>query len=277
MPFTVSHVAAVLPLKDRGRLRTLPLVIGSMAPDVAMVVGAPALYDRTHSALGTVTVDPLVTALLAAAWVWWLRAPVVGMLPRGVRLRLPAIAARRWRPGDAWWWYLSACLGAATHVLIDTFTHDDRAEAVYSGLVDRVGRLTVAHWLQYALGVLGLLVLAWWVARWYRRTPPRRVEPGPLPGWWAPLAWCLVVGAALVVGALRARWTLDLFEPPLRPWMWQLVAQRGVYGLFTGTLGALGVLGLLLRLLVRERRDEGREHGIAEQDEPNQVQRADVR
>ncbi|MGH8296134.1 MAG: DUF4184 family protein, partial [Steroidobacteraceae bacterium] len=34
MPFTLAHPAAVLPLRRAPLLRTVPLIIGSMTPDV---------------------------------------------------------------------------------------------------------------------------------------------------------------------------------------------------------------------------------------------------
>ena len=56
MPFTVSHVAAVLPVVGRsGRLPAAALVIGSMAPDYPWFLTRGRTARLSHSLLG---IDP---------------------------------------------------------------------------------------------------------------------------------------------------------------------------------------------------------------------------
>ena len=140
MPFTLSHAAAVLPAvrtdgTGRGRLVPAVLVAGSFSPDMtyyaaSVVSGAMEFGTVTHSFPGVFTVDVLVAWALVGLWLL-LREPLVALLPRGrqggvatllrcgaPRARVTAALAVRW--------YVSAALGALTHVVWDAFTHLDR-------------------------------------------------------------------------------------------------------------------------------------------------------
>jgi hypothetical protein len=170
VPFTVSHVAAVLPLRRVSWLPTSALVIGSMAPDSPSMVGALALRDSTHTLGGAVTTDVAVTAVGCVLWAWVLR-PVVADL-------VPALAAR-WRPTvqphrplvvQGLLWYVAAAIGCLTHVVWDAFTHPGGAEGGWIP-IDGVSAHTYAQ-LQLLSSVLGLVVLAWWAAGWWRSHPP---------------------------------------------------------------------------------------------------------
>src|SRR5204862_1061868 len=57
MPFTLAHPAAILPLRGLRYLRTAPLIIGAMIPDLPYYV--PARFGHfgpeTHSVTGSFT------------------------------------------------------------------------------------------------------------------------------------------------------------------------------------------------------------------------------
>ncbi len=90
MPFTVSHVAAVLPVVGRsGRLPAAALVIGSMAPDYPWFLTRGRTAGFSHSLLGVVTVDLAVGLLAVVLWRRWAQAPVRDLVPRAVGERLP--------------------------------------------------------------------------------------------------------------------------------------------------------------------------------------------
>jgi hypothetical protein len=186
VPFTVSHVAAVLPLR-RSPLAVAPLVIGSMAPDLPMYLGLTAAREQLHRPTSVLTLGALVTLLLAVAWAWGLR-PVVADL-------VPGLAAR-WTPDRPWrsltWlararrtgvWYLSAVVGVLSHLGSDAFTHSEgfvvRRVPV---LTEQVGGVGVFYVLQVVTSVLGLGLLAWWARRWWRSSTPAEVLPSRRPG-----------------------------------------------------------------------------------------------
>jgi len=81
MPFTLSHPAAVMPLRRIRFLEPLALVIGSMLPDVPYFLpGALAnRFGETHTLRGSIVTDlPLGVLLLVI--VLLVRHPLVALL-----------------------------------------------------------------------------------------------------------------------------------------------------------------------------------------------------
>lgn len=170
MPFTLAHPAAVLPLRRLRLLRTVPLIIGAMTPDVPYYLPwriAKHIPDVTHTLLGTLTLD-LPVGLLLLLFVWLLRAPLAA--PLGPRARAKcATALERFGSRPLNWALapLSILIGAWSHLAWDSFTHAD------GWMVQRIPALSapvsffsytgqLCHVLQYASSVFGLLVLAIW-------------------------------------------------------------------------------------------------------------------
>ncbi|MFD9130461.1 DUF4184 family protein, partial [Kitasatospora sp. NPDC059571] len=168
MPFTLSHVAAVVPLVRRPDRwwAASGLVAGSMAPDVpffaeSLLPGAYEAGRTTHRWWAVPTVDVLLAAAMAAVWAGVLRRPAEDLLPvpGGGAAGPPPLRGPAGRAGV---FALSAAVGAATHVAWDSFTHPGRlgvralpvlARPVAAG----VPGCTV---LQYATSLVGLAVLA---------------------------------------------------------------------------------------------------------------------
>ncbi|GAA2751542.1 DUF4184 family protein [Kitasatospora cinereorecta] len=160
MPFTLSHVAAVLPLvrdgRGRGQLVAAGLVTGAMVPDLpyfadSLLRGTYRYGCLTHRWWAAPTVDvALSAALVAGARALW---------------RVPGESGR---PG---WFAVSAALGAATHLGWDAFTHEGRAGVrVLPVLARPVAGVPLYTVLQYGTSLLGLAVLA------RRYGPPRAVD-----------------------------------------------------------------------------------------------------
>ena len=85
MPFTVSHVAAVLPMVGRSdRLPAAALVIGSMTPDYPWFLTRGRSSGLSHSLLGVVTVDLAAGLLAFVLWRRVAQAPVRDLVPRAV-------------------------------------------------------------------------------------------------------------------------------------------------------------------------------------------------
>jgi Domain of unknown function (DUF4184) len=212
MPFTISHVVAVLPLTTPRFARWFPasaLVIGTMVPDVPLLAPYLGSYAWSHDLLiGPLTYDLVVGMAVFALWTYALRRPLVDLAPSGLRARLGA--ERRVR-GRAWAWAgLAVVIGAYTHVLWDSFTHANRwGVRQLPALSQLWGPLHGFKWLQYGCGILGLVVLGWWLARWWRRTPPHAVLPTRSPVAFRRFALvvvpAIVVGIALLAGIVQ--WT----------------------------------------------------------------------
>jgi Domain of unknown function (DUF4184) len=193
MPFTVSHLAAVLPaykpLRRWGLLSAA--IIGSMVPDFGFVFPEHLSRAQTHSALALVKFC-LPTGLLAWALFQALVKPAWGaVLPDGWRLRLladhPSARLGHWRV-----WPIAAgavLVGAVSHLVWDGFTHEDGRgvrmlpflEDSAPGIAGHV--LPLYRWLQHGSSVLGLLVVLWAAWQWTRTaaTSRGRATPGDRP------------------------------------------------------------------------------------------------
>src|SRR5579883_1020860 len=173
MPFTLAHPAAVLPLRRARLLRTLPLVVGALSPDLPYYLPwriAKHIPPISHTAFGLFAFDVPV-GLLMLACVWLLRAPLAA--PLGTVGRTKGLAALKRFGGRPLNWALaplSVLVGAWTHLAWDSLTHPDgwmvlRVPALSAPvtLFSYTGEL--CHVLQYASSVFGLTVLAIWFAR----------------------------------------------------------------------------------------------------------------
>ncbi|WP_190017822.1 DUF4184 family protein [Streptomyces lucensis] len=224
MPFTLSHAAAVLPAMRRdatGRGRLVPAVLtaGSFAPDLtyyaaSVVPGAMEFGAVTHSFAGVATVDVLIAWALAGLWLL-LREPLVALLPRARQGR-PAALLRcgvpraRVRAVPAAWWYVSAVLGALTHVVWDAFTHHDRWG---TRLIPAIGRVHPAgeplySWLQYASSVAGAVVIVLFLVRALRCMPGGEPVGVPVLSARDRCGALVVIGGCALAGAVQraARW-----------------------------------------------------------------------
>lgn len=224
MPFTLSHAAAVLPAvrtdgSGRGPLVPAVLVAGSFAPDMtyyaaSVLSGAMEFGDVTHAFWGVFTVDVLIAWVLVGLWLL-VREPLVALLPRARQGRAAALlrcgAPRaRMRPSLVARWYVSAVLGASTHVVWDAFTHLDRwGMRVFPVLGEEVAGSPLYWYLQYGGSAVAAVVIALFVVRALRRAPDGAGPSGVPPlsagdRWWA----VALLGGCAVVGAVQraSRW-----------------------------------------------------------------------
>ncbi|RMB87298.1 DUF4184 family protein [Streptomyces shenzhenensis] len=260
MPFTLSHAAAVLPAvrtdgTGRGRLVPAVLVAGSFAPDMTYYVasvlpGAMEFGTVTHSPGGILGVDVLTAWALVGLWLL-VREPLVALLPRAHRAR-PAALLRcgapraRVRPATVARWYVSAVLGALTHVVWDAFTHEGRWGTRLLPVLDRdLAGAPLYRYLQYGGSAFAALVIAAFVVCAVRRAPAR--EPVGVPVLSVRDRWGAgaVIGCCAVVGAVEraTRWWAywgDIAQP------WDLVPAV-CFGAGAGLVPGLVVYALGVR------------------------------
>jgi len=244
MPFTPSHVAAVLP----GRRIGLPLsalAIGAMAPDVPYFLPWGGLGDQlggSHRLAGAVGIDLIVGLVAFTVWHGLLAAPAADLAPRWVRARLPdgwtpGLRAAVPSPGVLVAVVVALVLGAATHVVWDSFTHLDSwgAWRVRALREEWVAGYRGARVAQYASSVIGLAVVVASVVAWVRRTPARPVDDAP--GRWVALVPVVAVAAtAGLVAALVA--ATDGHS--IRRIAFHLVTVAGGVGALAAVVGAVG-------------------------------------
>jgi hypothetical protein len=215
MPFTLSHVAAVLPVHrwttaGRGPLIASALAFGAMAPDVVLFTSLeflPLQADRqgTHRTLaGVFIVDLALTAALVAAF-HLLRGPVLALLPDSLRGRIEEPLRPRNRPSPATvvFFVLSAWAGILTHLGWDMWTHSYDYGAAEIAPVLQEEAFWGRRWtevLQHTSTVTGLVVLAVWSWRTVKKLPEL-----PVRGLWLPVRVRVLAAAGiLAAGALVA-------------------------------------------------------------------------
>jgi hypothetical protein len=206
VPYTVSHVAVVLPLvggRVGRRLVPAALVIGSMTPDLPNFVPPYRGSGLTHAAYGPITVDLVAGLVLLAFWHFVLRRPLVDLAPTWVRSRLPPLVPLR---GSRWGWAaVSVVVGAYTHVVLDTFTHPGRwGTERLPALNAQLGSLPAYSWLQFGTSAVGMLIVLVWAGAWLARAEPQPVGGTRTTSGQRALAWVAVitvfVGAVAVIG-----------------------------------------------------------------------------
>lgn len=151
------------------------LAAGGMSPDLPYYLPGDrwAPMPATHSFWGVLSWDLLFGLAIWAAWCL-ARQPLHDLAPRYIRSRWhhPAIGFQGWKRAP-----VAVLIGSITHVVWDEFTHAGRFGTTHlSNLANTypspLGPLEGYRYLQYASGVLGLVVLLW---AW-QRIP--RVAPG---------------------------------------------------------------------------------------------------
>jgi hypothetical protein len=210
VPFTLAHPAAILPLRHVRYLRTAPLIIGAIAPDLPSY--GPMHYTgylvrETHRLRGSWAIDlPMGFALLALLFL--LRRPLTVLLParsRGLCLR--ALAPYAQRPLEWLLAPLSILIGVWTHLLWDSLTHSDgwmvRRIEVLSRVVT-IGPYTgeICHLLQYLSSVVGLAIMAVWY--WRLQSPPAALTRPAAAHSPAVPVLLLAAAAATLIGGVQA-------------------------------------------------------------------------
>lgn len=181
MPFTLSHPAAVLPLRRFcPRLDFAGLLIGSIIPDIGYYIPGLAAHRETHSLAGIVF-PGLPVGLMLLALLHWLKLPLCFVLPQPHRAALTPLAAnrRRW-PGPASLAVgaASVLLGAWTHIAWDGFTHRGRWGPQHLAFLNDpalfIGGQSIPlyEWLQWLSSLAGGMILIWAYRSWlYRQAP----------------------------------------------------------------------------------------------------------
>ena len=254
MPFTLSHPAAVAPLRPLARRLEIPLAalaIGAMAPDFEYLLRlrATAYWGHTLAGLLYFCLPAGMAALLL--WERLLRAPVRRLLALPAECRAPEAG----RPA-AWWGRaaVGVVLGAATHLLWDGFTHGHYwgvrvFPALRSTAFVALGR-TVPWFnvLQHLSTVVGGAVVALWL--WHRiggSSGVRRV----LGTRWRVATLAVVAFVSLLAGVANGAWSARRGAVAGDYWTVQLVVGRVAVGALVGTVLALVTYAALARRSAR--------------------------
>lgn len=193
MPFTLSHPAAVLPLRRYGVFSAL--FFGSMSPDYLYFIPGQTYASFGHTIHGLYLF--CLPATMVALWTFHrlMKRPLSELLPEGIAARLrPAI-----HPFDFGIWPLdvtrlaavivSILGGAVTHIVWDSATHingfvADAIPALMSPLFsDSRGTVLRIQLAQEASTVLGAAILIVAFRRWLRDASSSDAGGLRLPAW----------------------------------------------------------------------------------------------
>ena len=188
MPFTVSHIAAVLPFsRPLARWRLLSAtIVGSMVPDFGLLLPTRPPRIETHSAIGLLTF--CLPVGLGTFWIFQLiiKPAITDILPNGAYMRWQRSAAPA-AIANITQWLLAAggvLIGAVTHLVWDGFTHEGARgvrmiPALDDPAVDIVGHhIMGTRLLQDVSSLVGLGIVLILVA--YGLRPRRRGAARPV-------------------------------------------------------------------------------------------------
>ena len=225
MPFTATHIAAVVPIAamDR-RLPFTALAIGSMMPDVPLFFPWLTDYAVTHSALGVMTSCVPLGMLAFLLYESIVKIPLVCLLPEWIQRRLPCRGMPQLSASPGFWLRVVMCLtiGAYSHVFWDSFTHANRWGVELVPLLQR--RYLLGTWslpgyriVQYGCSFILLPLLAG-LAQVYLKRQPSQVNSLLLAlssrqkRQGAYVVGMLLVGAGLYALAVGGRFQVVVYE-----------------------------------------------------------------
>lgn len=213
MPFTPAHAAAAYPFR-RTRLIFSALVVGCLAPDFEYYLRLSPEGHFGHTPAGLFLLDLPLGLLVLLLFHAYAKQPLWSWLPERMRVKIPLgtrnLPART--PAQVLLLCLSIVIGAATHIVWDSFTHhrywpyDHLPFLRYVLVLPILGHTQVYNLLQHVSTVLGLLALGLWWMQWSRHAPQLKAEfqeQGPATKGRA------VLGAAIAIamgGALLRAW-----------------------------------------------------------------------
>jgi hypothetical protein len=256
VPFTFAHPAAVVPLlRPLGRHAVLSaLVIGSIAPDFSYYLPFEMSRTRSHDLWGLFWFCMPTGAAAYALFHGMLAAPLVDLLPDGLRARCRAVAEARVAPPLAAI-AVSLFVGAATHVAWDAFTHAG-APIVRVSRALRFHLTTISGYpvsvytiLQHLSTLGGIALLVLWIRRWYRSAPFAAAPPRYSMGGATRVAVAVAIVALAAALFLASDRVKPMHAETLRGF--QIFVRRAVPEAIATTAAALGLYAAAWQLRAR--------------------------
>lgn len=169
MPFTLAHPAAVLPLKAKfGKLFDLTgLILGSMAPDFEYFISFRPQAVIGHKIMGFVLLNLPLCFAIAFLFHRIIKKPFIMSMPSPLDRWYSYMALKSWHIRgfkEVIVFIYSSLLGMITHVLWDTFTHENgrfvNLFLILSVKVSILGySVPVYKFLQHGSTILGAIVI----------------------------------------------------------------------------------------------------------------------
>jgi hypothetical protein len=171
MPHPLAHPAASVPFTKAGLVLSA-LVMGSLAPDLwyFIRIGSPFfMYSITGLFLFDLPVGLVMLWFFHALAKW----PLLSLLPKGWQRRFYKYAEGfTWGPLKRFGLILlSLLVGSASHIILDSFTHDYGWVVEHVGFFKTpVGGMPLYDLLQNLGSLIGVALLIYWFVRWLPTT-----------------------------------------------------------------------------------------------------------
>ena len=183
MPFTLAHPAATLPFRRLG-LPLSALFVGAMAPDFSKFALLSPAKNIGHSWDGILWFC-IPTGLLALALFHFiLKEPLFTFLPLHHQTKVvphvPLFSLKTTRELAVV--CIAIAIGAATHLVWDSFTHDTGWSVQYLPILKRTAfmlgkrEIRIYKILQHGSTLFGFTVLTLYYLRWLKNAPAQDVD-----------------------------------------------------------------------------------------------------
>lgn len=212
MPFTFSHPAIVLPLTylPKKWFSLTGLVIGSLTPDFEYFLRMRIKSNYSHTLDGLFWFDLPLGLLLAFIFHDFVRNSLFDNLPKFFKSMFSAFRQFNWNEHFRKNWFvvaISILIGAASHILWDSFTHEHgyfvQTIPTLANTVDLFGRqIPILKILQHSSTIIGGLVIA--LAVYKLPTDKTKNENVNLK------YWTIFAGLTLTIIATRLLCGLDI-------------------------------------------------------------------
>ena len=182
MPFPLAHPAAVLPFRRFcPKLLSFPaLVMGSVSPDAGYLLGPSRLEQISHQFPAGLCFGLVVG--LGMLFGFYLLIPLLIQLsPLQLRETLRRLGQQP--HGSIGVMGISVLIGAATHLLLDSFTHAQGWFVLHSPLLQKPGatihfqEVRICHVLWYVTSFVGIAWLAMAFQKWRQMAVPDTGSP----------------------------------------------------------------------------------------------------
>ncbi|WCC47669.1 DUF4184 family protein [Tenacibaculum finnmarkense] len=201
MPFTFSHPAIVLPLKNIfGKWISLTaIIIGSLTPDFEYFLRMKIQSNFSHTILGTLWFNLPLGLLLCFIFHLIIKTPLLENLPKYIQARTTDLKDLNWNNYFIKNWFivcLSILIGAYSHIFWDSFTHQNTFFTGYFQLNEKILNSPISYFkiLQHLSTLLGGLFIIW---SFNKRKKQNLIESKPNSTYW--IAVSLVAIAILII------------------------------------------------------------------------------
>ena len=206
MPFTPGHPAIILPFIRSRYLSATGLIIGSMSPDFEYFFRMSVMGIHGHTKAGLFYFDIPVTIILSILFHLVVKRNFIANLPAFLQGRFQdtlTLDFIKYLKKNWGIFFVSAFIGAASHIFWDSFTHNDRFfvrlfSDIYNNtyLPFRGANYPLFYVLQQISTVVGLSAVALYIV--FLKPPSISDLATPRIGY-----WLLVLTIAIAVLRIR--------------------------------------------------------------------------